>query len=224
MTNHYKFKCPITQGEEFLEHCVEKHGKMMQGKHAEIIPDICAVAHGCFMCPMRSAFRVGGPWQKPDSRPFWESPKENAAKLPKEILEHAIYHTLPSDMIYRKAGITEGQIYNEFLRSLQESGSYSVPRAEVKTKTPRKMAGAKKRPVVSAIDEIETDQMAQAVTDAVRASERPESTRKTKTAPKTQKKPKTPTESAESGSGKKLTLAERARLMREKKAAEKRAS
>jgi len=230
MTNHYRYKCPISQGEELLSDCAQKHGDMMKGKHSEIEPRICAGAHATYMCPARSAFRVGGPWHKPADRPHWDEPREKAASLSPEILEHAIYHTLPNDMRFGVAGIrssSERAEIMEFLKSLQDGGEFAVVKAK-KPHVPQPRGrdtsrGKKAAPAsnVEAVSQIETNQMAKAVTEAVKASERVEKAPKSKPAPATPKTPKPRTTSAPSGSGKKLTLAQRAKLMREKKAAEK---
>jgi hypothetical protein len=191
----------------------------MQGKHSEVEPSICAVAHQCWMCPARSAFRVGGPWSKPDKKPRWEEPRDQVAKLPKEILDHALRHTLPTSRDYMRAGIYEGTPYNDHLSNLQAGVASKPPLDELerqknKSKAPPK-SKAKRKPKsnADALDQVDTKSMSKAVTDAVADEKKPKAPPKKpapkKPAPKTQPK----------SEGKKLSLAERAKLMKAKRAA-----
>ncbi|MBV6637606.1 MAG: hypothetical protein KI788_17085 [Mameliella sp.] len=163
--NHYTFRCPVAQSDEKLTDCEERHSKMMRGKHREIEPEICRVAHMCWMCPVRSAFRAsGGPWRKPENKPRWDAPRENAAKLPPQITQHAFGHTLPNSMDYARADVPNGT-YNEYLKGLQGA----APRVELPKEAVKKPATKG-----SAIGEIEAGDYGAAITEAVAAEKRAE--------------------------------------------------
>ena len=223
MTNHYKFHCPVAQSDELLSDCETRHGKMMQGKYREVEPEICRVAHQCWMCPARSAFRAsGGPWAQPANKPRWEEPRDTVAKLPAEITNHAFMHSLPHGMDYMRAGLSEGtQEYTQHLLNLQQRTAGSLPESEspkAATKPSRRgaqkkgRASADKMSNVSAIDSIEKNSYAAAITEAVAEEKKVKAPRKP--APKPSPKPKpSPVPKAD----KKLSLAERAKLMKARK-------
>jgi hypothetical protein len=223
--NHYCFHCPIKQDDVKLSDCSEVHKLVMQGKPHEVENKLCAVAHQAFMCPVRYAFRVGGPWHKPDNRPNWSDPKDKADKLPKDIVSGAIFHTLPSDQMYRRAGLYGDDVgmFTEFLRSLQEGGKIAPPEDVV-----RKTSKPQPKSKTSVIDEIERPDYADAINKAIAKSkasekpaEKPAEKPEAKAAPPTTKSKKTRTTPKTTGSDSapkpKLSLAERAKLMKEKR-------
>lgn len=220
--NHYCFSCPIKQADVKLTDCAAVHQKVMQGKPQEVEEKICAVAHQAFMCPVRYAFRVGGPWHKPDQRPNWDAPREKADKLPKEIISGAIYHTLPSAQMYRRAGMWgEEGLFDEFLGSLQEGGKISPPPAPKHANVVRD-GKSKPKPGL----EIENVDYAKAINEEVaklKASEKPAEKPKAKSAPATPESKKTRSTPRTTGaadvSKPKLSLAERAKLMKQRKKA-----
>ncbi len=207
VTNHYTFDCPVTQGAARLEDCERRHNTAMQGKHSEVEPKICAVAHQCWMCPVRNAFRVGGPWSKPGSKPHWDSPREGVAKLPSQITGYALRHTLPNENDYRRAGIFEGPIYNDHLMKLQGVAASAAPKPQPKANKPVPKRKTKPKSNLDALDQVETDSMSKAVTEAVAAEKA-----KPKVAPRPKPKAEKP-----AAPGKKLSLAERAKLMKERR-------
>lgn len=227
MTNHYTFECPITQAAQKLEDCERRHNDIMQGKHAEIEPRICSVAHQCFMCPMRSAFRVRGPWAQPGSKPHWDAPRDKPATLPKEILQHALYHTLPNKMIYARAGLDGAVLeFNDHLESLQRGGKVVDPPEYLRRpKKGKQSAGRKRGGKNKAIEEAQTGDYAAAVNEAVaneKAHGSAQESTKGEPAPNTPEKPAKRTQGAHTretgGSEKKLSLAERAKRMKQRKA------
>lgn len=216
--NHYCFSCPIKQADVKLTDCAEVHQKVMQGKPQNVEEKICAVAHQAFMCPVRYAFRVGGPWHKPDQRPNWDAPREKADKLPKEIVSGAIYHTLPSTQMYRRAGMSgEEGLFNDFLGSLQEGGKIAPPPNPRHRNIVRD--GKSKQKL-----QIENVDYAQVINEEIaklKSSEKSAGKQEIKSAPVTPKSKRmraTPQATGAADASKpKLSLAERAKLMKQRK-------
>lgn len=222
MTNLFKFHCPVTNGDALLTDCEDVHSKSMKGQAPQIENKLCGLAHQCWMCPIRNAFRVGGPWSHYDKKPHSAKPMDSAAKLPSDLVRYSLAHTAPNHADYRRVGLTGGKVgcHDEYFRDLHKKIGRVAPQpAEVKKRTVRK---SKKNTLMDGLNQ-DKDYMAKALTEAARR-ERPESASSSSGSDDTQKRAIAPRKrSAKSQSASAvptMSLAERAKLMRERKAAQ----
>lgn len=224
--NEYSFHCPVTGTGTLLTHCEQVHSKSTQGKAREIENKVCALAHLCWQCPARNAFKVGGIWSKPGSKPRSETPMETPAKLPRKLIADALSHTTPKLQDYRQAGMKDSEVgrYDELFKSLQATvvrqgdvisvKSTSTPRKQVKEKRPASMEDA--------LEGQDRNDMADTVTelakrDAKQRATVPSVSSSTDDAQKPVSAPQRAKNSPAERPARKLTLAERAKLMKERK-------
>lgn len=229
MTNHYTFTCQVRGVDAPITHCEQVHSNSMQGNPHLNEDKMCAVAHLCWMCPFRNAVRVGGPWSKPGAKPVWQEPRETAAKLDKAITDYAIAHTRPRQEDYRRAGVSDVGCFDEQFKSLHAARREALQEQQPKRvkQTVRKTL---KRPEAEPVDrdvlvQDTRNDMADAVTQLLKEEKRSLSVSQgdeRKSAPSQSKQMKSsPTERSErsvssSAPQKRMSLAERARLMKEK--------
>jgi len=237
MANEYAFNCPIKGEGVKLEHCESVHSTSMQGKQSQVEDKVCALAHICWMCPARNAFRVGGPWAHYDNKPHSDTPM-TPAKLPGDLTAYALAHATPVESDYRRCGMWGEEVgsHDDLFAKVQKPvtfGEVSRPAASANTKrkglkkAPLK-ASEKKAPETSepktrmnTIKDASND-MADAVTELVRKerAQAPESASEKPTAPDKGKGRKALQKSAQGASENTkpmLSMAERAKLARERK-------
>ncbi|MDX5412880.1 MAG: hypothetical protein LPK02_07515 [Rhodobacterales bacterium] len=229
--NEYSFHCPVKGEATLLTHCEEVHSLSTKGRPEKIEDKVCALAHLCWMCPARNAFKVGGIWSKPGAKPRSDKPMETPAKLPPKLVTEALAHTTPLDSDYRRAGMWGREVgkYDDLFKKLQGS----VMGAVMAASTSRASTSMKKRNVTAEkADTIEAailnqsnTEMADTVTELAKrdaANKRATAPASTPSTADTQK-PKKPVQRSSEASGDvskpRLTLAERARLMKERKSA-----
>lgn len=227
MANAYTFHCPIKGDGTGIEHCSEVHSLSMKGRPQDIEDKVCALAHQCWMCPFRNAVRVGGPWSHYDKIPRAETPQTNPARLPADLLTYALSHTVPRDSDYRRCGMWGEEVgqHDALFQKLQTGASVKAAALNAATRSAGgSKPAARKRSTVDQMLEHDENAMAKAVTAAVkdekRSQERAQSASKSKATRDTSKKPKAPQRSVQSAPSAPLqgmTLAERARLMKEKR-------
>lgn len=229
MTNHYAFHCPVKGGATRLEHCEGVHSKAMQSKHREIEDKVCALAHLCWMCPARNAFRVGGIWSHYDHKPRSEKEMATPAKLPRDLVAYALSHTTPSQSDYRRCGMYGDEVgmHDELFQSLQSSVAGKAPVQPSRNDGAARKTKARKKTAADVVGKGQ-ESMAEALTEAVRAekkklSEASQKRENSAAARDTQERRKAPQRSAqrapEASTKPRLSLAERAKLMRQRKTA-----
>ena len=243
MTNEYSFICPIKKEGVRLEDCEKIHSQSMQGKHSQIEDKICALAHLCWMCPTRNAFRVGGPWSHYDTKPFSDKPQESR-KLPRDLVVYSLAHSIPISSDYRRCGMRGDDVgmHTDLFRDLQSSvmseapsvskpSVSNAPIAKRKTPSRKTVATVKKESEKpkSATDALTYDknEMANAVTELARKEQaaaksaqnapvsatKPAATHDKQT---THKVPQRAATGAPESNSKPMTLAERAKQMKAK--------
>ncbi len=230
MANEYTFHCPIKKEGTTISHCEQVHKNGTQGRPERTEDKICALAHVCFMCPFRNAVRVGGIWSKADNMPKADKPQEKPAKLPPRLVGYALAHTPPNRMDYRRVGLWGDDVgmHDELFRSLESTGhefnkSSAVSQGAGGSTQPEPKAPVKKSMADAAVEGSENE-MAEAVTELAR-KERKQASQKRKSANKqsAQQKTKDRTEkrsqSAPDAVKPRMSLAERAKMMKQKKEA-----
>lgn len=230
MTNHYSFGCPVTGATAGIEHCEKVHLMTMQGRPERIENKLCALAAQCHMCPIRTAFRIGGPWHKPSDRPRRDVAVEEVDKLPAELVNYALSHTRPKASDYRRVGLTGADVgcHDEHFIALHDRYVSKRPeraptagstRAGLKRGTPRPAPEAPApRNAAEALTDSSGD-MAKAVSDLARRERagEPSAPEPSATPSKTKVARTAPPQEAAAPSTKKMTLVERAKQMREKR-------
>jgi hypothetical protein len=230
--NQYSFHCPVKGEAILLTHCEEVHSRSMQGQPQKIEDKVCALAHMCWMCPARNAFKVGGIWAKPGSKPRSEKPMETPAKLPRKLVVESLAHTTPLDSDYRRAGLWGVDVgkYDDLFKKLQGSVMGEVLAAPTRTGGLARKPTAEKREttIEDALLGQSENELADTVTALAKrdAAQKPQERATATTPPVGTPSPKLPAKPTQRASGAsqgattpKLTLAERARLMKEKKSA-----
>ena len=229
MSNQYTFHCPVKKEGAAVAHCETVHSNGMQGKPHETEDKICALAHACFMCPFRNAVRVGGPWSHPDKMPRAKEPQEKPAKLPRDLVVYALSHTEPNDMDYRRVGLRGENVgmHTEFFRDLQSSvtGDGPIKQAMRHSQSSAPETPSKPKSAADAMtDGFDKNDMADAVTELAKkerqkAPEKRSNTRKQSAPAKKPKRTESAAQSAPAASKKPMSLAERAKMMKERKKA-----
>ena len=212
--NHYSFHCPVKKDATMLTHCEEVHSKSMQGNPQNIEDKICALAHQCWMCPARNAFRVGGPWSHYDKKPHAAEPMNNPARLPKDLVTYSLSHTTPRDSDYRRCGMWGDEVrsHDDLFRSIQVGSEHQAPAI---TPAPKR----KSNNLADMVDESDSD-LGAAVTELAKKERQSASgsASKKKTTPDKQKTKSAPQRSAQrpADAKPKMSLAERAKMMKQK--------
>ena len=213
MTNHFKFHCPVTGADALLTDCEDVHSKSMKGQADRIENKVCGLAHQCWMCPARNAFRVGGPWARVSDKPRIEKPMEKAAKLPADLVSYSLSHTLPNHADYRRVGLRGDDVgcHDDLFRELHRKigktlAAESAPKKRKKTL----MDGLKH----------DKDHLAKGLTAAVR-QERAQSASGASGRDDAQKRANAPRARSEKSQGAsaapQMSLAARAKQMRERR-------
>lgn len=233
MTNRYAFHCPVKGEGVGIEHCEAVHSKSMQGKPHEIEDKVCALAHQCWQCPFRNAVRVGGPWSHYDKKPYASTDPASPAKLPQDLVHYSLSHTPPRDSDYRRCGMWGDDVgmFKSVFDKLCASISGTVSKSTRPSGgPPLQRKGSNKRPASNRTEKkIETaadvigqggQDMAAAISDLAKQERSAELQEQTST-PDKQTERKAPQRSAKPASDapKKLSLAERAKLMKKRSAA-----
>lgn len=224
--NHFEFECPVARRVARLETCLEAHALVTKGRAERAEDKLCAAALSCWMCPVRNAVRHMGPWSEADRLPRWDKPRESPAKLDDKLVHEAIMHTLPRTIDYRRCGVTTQEQADAIQKHLTEVQAAHVEgrRSQIDRTRPAapKAKEAPKARAVSLADIEDTGAtMARIVSE--RAAKEREGAPDTGDSPVRQtgtpKRDKgAPARSqARTGATGKLSLAERARLMREKR-------
>lgn len=239
MSNQYTFHCPVKKEGAAIAHCEKVHSNGMQGKPHETEDKVCALAHACFMCPFRNAVRVGGPWSHPDKMPRSEKPQEKPAKLPPSLVSYSLSHTEPNSMDYRRVGLRGDDVgsLTGVFRDLQSAvigdltsskRAFGHSNGEVRPAAKEKPSSSSERAPASAVDAMmegfNENEMAEAVSDLSRkerhtAPEKRKSGNKQSAPAKSRKRSQGAAQSVSAPTSKPMSLAERAKLMKERRKA-----
>lgn len=228
MQNNYTFQCPVKGEATTIDYCANVHSNGMQGHPEKTENKICALAHLCWMCPFRNAVSVGAIWSKVENMPKAEKAQEKPAKLPPKLVGFSLAHQIPKASDYRRAGLWGDQvdIHREFFMELQAKG-VSQNISMVGSSYPINSDGfldtsAKKTSAIDAVKNHDTNEMANAVTEAVkeerqRASQKHVPEIKQSVKQKSKERTQRTSNSVSAPSNGKMSLAERAKLMKAKK-------
>lgn len=245
--NHYRFKCPVQRKAVPVEHCENIHARMMVHRRREELQDNpdhvrCGLAHLCYKCPFRHMISGKGAWHGPGGIPRIKELTDKVHTLPRETVEYALRHANPKPRDYGVFGLAPGALDAEF-EAMTADARASGELSEIATGTteprdldsfgyslghtepqPKRQAKPAPRPE----PELADDMLGAAIEKAARRENArqpqsaPESAKAVKPAPSTPAK-KTPAQKrAQRPSGQqakpKLTLAERAALMKKRSA------
>ena len=229
MANEYTFHCPIKKEGTTVSHCEQVHKNGTQGRPERTEDKICALAHACFMCPFRNAVRVGGIWSKAENIPKADKPQEKPTKLPPQLVGYALAHTPPNRMDYRRVGLwgDDVGIHDELFRSFESMG-HAFNRSSVVSQGSGASKPEPKEPAKKSLADIATDvnenEMADAVTELARAerkqaSQKRKSVNKQSAQQKTKDRAEKRSHSVSDDAKPRMSLAERAKMMKQKKEA-----
>lgn len=239
MTNHYKFICPIKGGDAVqITHCEDVHSKVMSGKPDKCENKLCAVASLSYMCPFRNAGNFMGKWSEAGKYPHWDAPREKPDTLPPVLLQASLARLLPKDSDYRRVGAKVQEFYAHLQPLAKKFGVNSPPHrdgyaassgAEVGSRTTRKGSvkpeAKRKENPESIFDDIKDtgSEMAASINKRIAEESAVGALSSDESAPSTHRKQKqkTPPRDASlgsvDGSAKPISLAQRAKLMKQRK-------